>query len=215
MKDTSLSKLIDFCKSNKKIVPRDWHKLWEILPNRKRKGGGWEPSLPLILAAWNCTTEEQKQERFFYHLKYADTHGVLDKVSRFLINLSESEWYHLGEAEASPEYYYSHEIFKPKEKLSDEIINKSLRTLQDNWIEIAGELIAKATKPENFSGEKARRLNIKVLSDRIKPNWGSWWSLEKSNNPKSFTDFRAKINENISPHSIDHIVFFQKGKRSK
>jgi len=37
----------------------------------------------------------------------------------------------------------------------------------------------------------------------------------KSNNPKSFTDFRAKINENILPHSIDHIVFFQKGKRSK
>ena len=35
------------------------------------------------------------------------------------------------------------------------------------------------------------------------------------NNPKSFTDFRAKINENILPHSIDHIVFFQKGKRSK
>lgn len=215
MKDTSLSKLIDFCKSNKRVVPRDWHKVWKMLPNRKRKGGGWEPSLPLILAAWNCTTEEEKQERFFYHLKYADIHDVLDKVSGYLSNLLESEWYHLGEAGPSPEYYYSHEIFKPKEKPSDEMISRYLMTLQDNWTEIAGKLIAKATEVNNFSGKKARRLNVKVMNDSRNPDWGSWWSLKNSDNPKSFTDFRAKINENIYPHSIDHIVFFKRGKRSK
>ena len=215
MKDTSLSNLIDFCKSNNRIVPRDWYKLYKMLPNQKRKGGGWDPSLPLILAAWDCTTEEQKQERFFYHLKYAETHGVLDRVSRFLINLSETEWYHSGEAGVSPRYLHNYEVFKPKEKPSNEIINKSLKILQNNWIEIAGELIAKATEPINLSGKKARRLNVKVLDNQIKPNWGSWWTLEKSNNPESFKDFRTKINENIFPHSIDHIVFFQKGKRSK
>jgi hypothetical protein len=32
--------------------PQKWSELYELLPNKRRKGNGWEPSLPLILAAW-------------------------------------------------------------------------------------------------------------------------------------------------------------------
>jgi hypothetical protein len=32
--------------------PQQWQALYEMLPEKKRKGAGWEPSLPLILAAW-------------------------------------------------------------------------------------------------------------------------------------------------------------------
>jgi len=219
MKKDSLSNLIDFCRENNRIVPcpTKWNKLWEMLPNRERKGAGWEPTVPLILGAWWHSTEQEKQNRFISHIAFAEKKGILDKVSEFLRNLQETEWCHSGEAGgiSLEDYYYSNEVFNPKEKPSFNIINNSLTILQNNWIEIAGELIAKATEPNNFSGKKARRLNVKVLNEHIKPNWGSWWSLENSDNPKSFTDFREKINENIYPHSIDHINFYKIGKRSK
>jgi hypothetical protein len=32
--------------------PVVWQQLWEILPDRRRVGAGWEPLSPLILAAW-------------------------------------------------------------------------------------------------------------------------------------------------------------------
>ena len=30
--------------------PTHWHRLWVLLPNRKRVGVGWVPALPMILA---------------------------------------------------------------------------------------------------------------------------------------------------------------------
>ena len=45
--------LIAYCRENSRVcpMPQRWNALWELLPNRKRVGGGWEPPLPLILAA--------------------------------------------------------------------------------------------------------------------------------------------------------------------
>jgi hypothetical protein len=31
--------------------PRKWQELYDMLPNKRRVGVGWEPPLPLILAA--------------------------------------------------------------------------------------------------------------------------------------------------------------------
>jgi len=215
----NLDELIKYSKSNDRIIPCPikWTELWQMLPDLKRSGDSWNPLPPLILGAWAYSTEQSKQERFFYHLRYAAKKDVLDKVSFFLINLSEFEWCHTGEAgyNLDLEYNYSYEEFAPKDRPAKEVLLNSLQLLNNNWSNIAGKLISNATQPIKFSGDKARRLIIKVLNENIIPPWGSWWSLEKSNNPKSFTDFRAKINENIFPHSIDHIVFFQKGKRSK
>jgi hypothetical protein len=43
--------------------PTKWNELWEMLPNKKRKGAGWEPALPLILAAWHDTPYLSKISR--------------------------------------------------------------------------------------------------------------------------------------------------------
>lgn len=84
---------------NKRICPQPqkWQQLYELLPDRKRKGAGWEPSLPLILAAWWDTPAMSKILRLREHIEWAAAHGVLEQVHAFLWSLPEEEWYHLGE----------------------------------------------------------------------------------------------------------------------
>jgi hypothetical protein len=67
--------------------------MWELLPNRRRKGLGWEPSAPLILAAWDHTSDAEKRERFHYHLRWADEHGALAEVATFITSLKPEEWH--------------------------------------------------------------------------------------------------------------------------
>lgn len=77
--------------------PQKWNELYEILPNKRRKDGGWEPALPLILAAWWDTPAMPKMLRLREHIEWASEQGVLDTVHKFLVNLKEEEWHHIGE----------------------------------------------------------------------------------------------------------------------
>lgn len=74
-----------------------WNGLWEMLPNKSRKGNGWEPSLPLILATWWDTPIISKKIRLREHLEWAAKHNCLEEVFDFLKRLSESDWYHEAE----------------------------------------------------------------------------------------------------------------------
>jgi hypothetical protein len=78
-------------------MPQLWNKLYELLPDRKRAGGGWEPSLPLILAAWYDTPALPKMLRLTEHIEWAANHGILEVVDLFLRELREEDWYHIGE----------------------------------------------------------------------------------------------------------------------
>ena len=61
-----------YCTANSRAIPRDWHKLYEMLANKRQKpSGGWTPSLPLILAAWDVTMPIEKQLRFKEHIQWA------------------------------------------------------------------------------------------------------------------------------------------------
>ena len=68
-----------------------------MLPNRKRKGSGWDPGLPLILAAWAETPALPKMLRLREHIEWASAHGCLEQVGSFLSQLGEHEWHHLGD----------------------------------------------------------------------------------------------------------------------
>jgi hypothetical protein len=63
---------------------------------KKRKGGG-DPSVPLIIAAWWDTPALPKMMRLREHIEWASNHGCLDVVYRFLTELPESDWHHVGE----------------------------------------------------------------------------------------------------------------------
>lgn len=98
MSDTA-NRLKAYCRENNRVCPQPtlWHQLWEILPNRKQVGTGWQPSLPLILAAWHETSTQLKMLRLAEHIEWADKHNAMVPVAAFLRNLREEDWLHLGE----------------------------------------------------------------------------------------------------------------------
>ena len=91
--------LVSYCQEQNRIcpLPQQWNRLWELLPNRSRKGAGWLPALPLILAAWDIASDDEKQRRLEYHIDWAAEYNALDAVVQFLHGLREDEWFHRGE----------------------------------------------------------------------------------------------------------------------
>lgn len=87
--------LVEYCRAEGRIcpAPQTWNKFWQLLPDRERSGSGWRPALPLILAAWHATSDDQKRERFIEHLAWARDHGILQVASDFLTALSDAEWH--------------------------------------------------------------------------------------------------------------------------
>lgn len=94
-----LDDLLEYVQRHGRVcpMPQRWSELWEMLPERTRVGLGREPSPPLILAAWWDTPALLKMARLQEHIRYAETHGVLADVDRFLRGLPENEWAHLGD----------------------------------------------------------------------------------------------------------------------
>lgn len=80
-------------------IPPQWSQLYALLKNTRQKvSGGWEPPLPLILAAWHHATPIEKQQRFKEHLEWARQHDQLEQIGAFLRALSEAQWCHVEEA---------------------------------------------------------------------------------------------------------------------
>jgi hypothetical protein len=93
------NELIAYCRQNNRVCPQPgrWNELWKILPDRKQIGAGWEPPVPLILAAWHETPAMSKMVRLAEHIQWADSHRVLPQVAAFLRNLREEDWHHAGD----------------------------------------------------------------------------------------------------------------------
>ncbi len=94
-----LTELLQYVSANERVCPQPqkWSALWEMLPGRRRVGQGWEPALPLILAAWWETSAAEKVSRLGEHLRHAEAQGALAPVDAFLRSLTEEEWAHSGD----------------------------------------------------------------------------------------------------------------------
>jgi len=89
-----MTKLIEYVKEGGRICPnpQEWLTLWEMLPDKDRIGSGWNPPLPLILAAWS-EPAVFKALRLEEHIRYASDHQVLDQIDDYLRNLKPEQWY--------------------------------------------------------------------------------------------------------------------------
>lgn len=96
---TNLDEVLAEVQKNQRVCPqpRKWQQLFDMLPDKQRKGAGWEPALPLILAALWDTPDMSKMVRLREHIEWAASHGYLEEVSLFLRELPEDQWHHLGE----------------------------------------------------------------------------------------------------------------------
>ena len=84
-----------YCISDGRVcpLPEHWSKLWEMLPRKMRKpDGGWEPPMPLILAAWDQTSNFDKQVRLREHIMWASFVGCVEEVDEFLRHLDVRQW---------------------------------------------------------------------------------------------------------------------------
>ncbi|OGP84606.1 MAG: hypothetical protein A2V87_02935 [Deltaproteobacteria bacterium RBG_16_58_17] len=89
--------MLQFVQSEGRICPEPgkWHDLWEMLPDKKRIGSGWQPPLPLILAAWDNTSGIEKMLRLRQHIQYAVEKGILN-IDQYLRNLTQNDWHFVG-----------------------------------------------------------------------------------------------------------------------
>lgn len=100
MSDETFASLWANCTGKNRLVPMpaQWNRLFEMLKNKSQKAtGGWEASLPLILAAWHHSMPIEKQLRFKEHIEWAQQQGQLEEIDLFLRSLPESQWCHFGE----------------------------------------------------------------------------------------------------------------------
>ena len=99
MTSETVESLVAYCRENARVcpMPQHWHRLWEMLPNRVQVNVGWQPPLPLILAAWYDTPAISKMARLAEHIDWAAKHDALDSVGQFLRELREEDWCHVGE----------------------------------------------------------------------------------------------------------------------
>lgn len=96
----TLESLLAYCLTGRRValMPERWSELFQMLRNTRQKpSGGWEPPLPLILAAWHHSLPLEKKLRFKEHLSWAEDQGQIEEVGKFLRSLPENEWQHLGE----------------------------------------------------------------------------------------------------------------------
>jgi hypothetical protein len=94
--DEKLKALLEFVKAEERVCPMPdyWNRLWEMLPDRKRVGMGWEPPLPLILDAWWNSSPTEKEWRLEEHIRYGLEHGVLDEIDEYLRGLKPDQWFY-------------------------------------------------------------------------------------------------------------------------
>jgi len=90
-----LSALLAYVVEEQRVCPQPhiWNRLFNLLPEKRRVGNGWEPPLPLILAAWDNTSDHEKRERFHLHIRWAADHGALEQVNRFVRGIPAEQWH--------------------------------------------------------------------------------------------------------------------------
>lgn len=93
------SDVAGLCTKNNRICPMPSHSqnLYNLLSDKERKGMGWNPPVPMILAAWHEASDSSKAMRLKEHIDWAFTHGNGDQIVAFLVSLKEEDWYHKDE----------------------------------------------------------------------------------------------------------------------
>ncbi len=96
----TLEKVLEEVQKNNRVCPnpQKCNQLYQMLPNKKQNiDGGWEPAVPLILAAWYEATALDKTYRFRQHLEWASEYNCLTEVFDLIQNLTEEDWHHVND----------------------------------------------------------------------------------------------------------------------
>jgi hypothetical protein len=187
-----------------------------LLEHYRQNRCGLPPPGPLIFSAWYGSNDFQKLRRWELTIEWAVHNGCTHILPEIpdddFYDYLDDEFYVVDELSDDTYGWIDGGIHLPwtddaKECPSPAELAKHLECLRAQWPTIADERIVQVTQPSNFTGCKARRLLVDVTGDAVPP-WGDWTSLSRvEDERRTFTRFRAAINELIKPHHVDHVDF--------
>lgn len=162
------------------------------------------PPPPLILAGWSHTSDNEKMQRWNETVDWASANGCRDIVE----GIAHQDFYRVEKLTSAPVGpCYRPWDFEAKVRPPDEELAIHLEHLSVHWAEIAGSHLSPITRPLGFTGKKARRLLVHA-EDAATPPWGGWsFRSPEEAERRTFTRFRAAVNQAIRPHEVDHIAF--------
>jgi len=166
------------------------------------------PPIPLILAGWAYSNDDEKARRWEETTRWAEANGCSEIVSE----IPDTDFYFVDKPSSYPIGPLGGPMYRPwdsetKARPASKDLEQHFRTLASKWPEIVGEELARATRPLAFGGQKARRLLVSADTN-VRPTWGGWSYLSQHESERrTFTHFRAAINKAIAPHEIDHVDF--------
>jgi hypothetical protein len=160
------------------------------------------------LGGWWASNDVEKLKRWEETAAWAENNGCTELIGE----IPDHDFYCVD----NPTSYevgpmggpmYREWDFDTKERPGSEKLTHHMEALRSRWPEIVGHELGRFSRPVSFTGKKARRLLVSV-DGVAKPPWGGWAHLSaKEEERRTFTRFRAAINEAIAPHEIDHVDF--------
>lgn len=188
--------------------PLPWNDVYrQLLEVSRSRPDLPKPPVPLILNGWVYSNDTEKMRRWEDTVLWArNAH-----CSEIVESVSKDDFYYtrkLTTYEVGPlgGPMYRAWDYSPKVKPDQKALSKALQRLAEEWSSLA-HCFSSHTRPLGFTGAKARRLLVGVISNHAPP-WGSWESLSADETMrKSFTSFRQAVNEAINPLEVDHIDF--------
>lgn len=88
--------LMVVARRNNRVCPRPvrWAELYQLLEGDRYQD--LQPP-PVERYVWTSLSQLQKRLRFREHVEWAERHGKLAEVARFMDGLAEADWLHMGE----------------------------------------------------------------------------------------------------------------------
>jgi hypothetical protein len=188
--------------------PIPWNKVYSNLSRQAKRKSLPLPPTPLILAGWNYSNDSEKEIRWKETVKWASDNGCIDLVDV----IPDDEFYFAEEVITSTAGPLGGSMcrewnYEEKTRPTTDLLQENMSILLSTWQNIIGEKLADITGPLSFTGNKKRRLLVRVERGTMPP-WGSWTQLSNiEENRRTFTKFRAAINKAIYPLEVDHIDF--------
>lgn len=185
-------------------LPLRWRDIYLSLRRAWEQSGrlGDGPPKPFILSGWVFSSDYDKHQTWQDTIEWAKERGL----SELIPELSDGEKHLVFQFSNYDGPVLGEQFEKPKATPSVEELKRMITELQDNWATVVGPELAAMTHPTKFTGRKKRQLVIRADANARCP-WGEWNWFRRDGNRRAFKEFRKRINDAISPHGVDHVVF--------
>lgn len=139
MNSEKYNDLISYVTSDDRIFPNRWGDLHKLLcQEAEEKGVTEKVPVPFILNAYYAAKDVEKRQRLVDQIQFADKHGFLVKIDKFLRSLPDEDWHRCPEERINrpSAMELSADDWNERQKLVSEgkVLHKKLIEIENNSI---------------------------------------------------------------------------------